>query len=338
MTPTNPPVRLLWLVVFALGCGSVTSVSIDAPTDKGGASGGGGSAGGGTTGSGGAGPAGTAGSAGGGAAGTGGAGGTTGTAGHGGAGGTSGAGGHAGAGGSSGTSGVGGAGGQGGAGGGGVCNAACAIGRMCCGGACVNANNDPMNCGKCGTHCEGVTKLCSGGVCVAPPCSATAGVCAPNSFCCGGGCCLPGQLCCEAQGPVSGGPPTCFTPTSDQKTCAQGCAPLCVSDRNQKKNIEPVDPAAILDKVGRLPISSWTYLKEPAEVRHLGPMAQDFRAAFGLGDDDRSYYAVDAQGVALAAIKALNEQVTAQGARIEKLERENHSLSRRLREVGRNRR
>jgi hypothetical protein len=45
-------------------------------------------------------------------------------------------------------------------------------------------------------------------------------------------------------------------------------------------------------------------------------MAQDFRAAFGLGDDDRSYYAVDAQGVALAAIKALNEQVTAQGARI----------------------
>ncbi|MDB4980752.1 MAG: hypothetical protein JWM82_1504 [Myxococcales bacterium] len=130
----------------------------------------------------------------------------------------------------------------------------------------------------------------------------------------------------------------CFTPTSDQKTCAQGCAPLCVSDRNQKKNITPVDAAAILDKVSRLPISAWTYNKESAEVRHLGPMAQDFRAAFGLGDDDRTYYAVDAQGVALAAIKALNEQMNAQEARIKKLERENQSLSRRLREVGGNRR
>ena len=203
----------------------------------------------------------------------------------------------------------------------------------------MNLNNDPMNCGTCGTHCTGTTNLCSGGVCVAPPCSPspTAGVCASNSFCCGAGCCLPGQLCCQTDGPVSGGPPTCFTPTPDQTTCAQGCAPSCVSDRNQKKNITPVDSAAILDKVGRLPISSWTYNKEPAEVRHLGPMAQDFRAAFGLGDDDRTYYAVDAQGVALAAIKALNEEVTAQEARIEKLERENQSLARRLREFRRTR-
>ncbi len=103
-----------------------------------------------------------------------------------------------------------------------------------------------------------------------------------------------------------------------------------MSDRNQKKNITPVDGASILDKVGRLPISSWTYLKEPAEVRHLGPMAQDFRAAFGLGDDDRTYFAVDAQGVALAAIQALNEKVTVQAARLEKLERENRELARRL--------
>jgi len=113
---------------------------------------------------------------------------------------------------------------------------------------------------------------------------------------------------------------------------------LCKSDRNQKKNIAPVDTTAILDKVSRLPISTWTYLKEPASVRHLGPMAQDFRATFGLGDDDRTYYAVDAQGVALAAIKALNEQLSAQEARIVKLERENKSLSRRLSKVGSNRR
>jgi hypothetical protein len=62
-------------------------------------------------------------------------------------------------------------------------------------------------------------------------------------------------------------------------------------------------------------------------------MAQDFRATFGLGDDDRTYYAVDAQGVALAAIQALDRLVKAQEARITKLERENGELSRRLRRL-----
>ena len=345
MTHANRPVQLLWLAALALGCGSVTSLSTDAATDKGGAAGSSGAAGGGSTGTAGstgqagsggagAGSSGTTGSGGGGVSGTGGGGGTSGHAG---------TDGHAGAGGATGSGGAGGrggAGGQGGAGGSGVCSVACTRGRMCCGGTCVNLNNDPMNCGVCGTHCTGTTNLCSGGNCVAPPCSTNpaAGACAPTSFCCGSGCCLPGQLCCESDGPVSGGPPTCFTPTADQKTCAQGCAPLCVSDRNQKKNITPVDAAAILDKVSRLPISTWTYLREPTEVRHLGPMAQDFRATFGLGDDDRTYYSVDAQGVALAAIKALNDQFTAQEARIEELARANHSLARRLREVGKCRR
>ena len=99
--------------------------------------------------------------------------------------------------------------------------------------------------------------------------------------------------------------------------------PLCVSDRNQKKNIQPADPAAILDKVGRLPISVWTYRNEPDDVRHLGPMAQDFRASFGLGDDDRTYFAVDAQGVALAAIQALH-------AEVQRLEKQNATLARDL--------
>jgi hypothetical protein len=144
---------------------------------------------------------------------------------------------------------------------------------------------------------------------------------------------VPGALCCESEGPISTTTPmpSCFMPTADQPTCPQGCAPLCKSDRNQKKNIMPVDAAAVLEEVGRLPISSWTYNEEPARVRHLGPMAQDFRATFGLGDDDRSYYAVDAQGVALAAIQALDERVKAQEARLQRLERENRELERRLR-------
>jgi hypothetical protein len=192
-------------------------------------------------------------------------------------------------------------------------------------------DNDPFNCGKCATRCEGAKSVCSGGACVQASCAPNVGVCAPGSTCCGNACCAPGALCCESEGPIPAPFPSCFVPTADQPTCPQGCAPLCVSDRNEKKNITPVDAASILEKVGRLPISSWTYNQEPARVRHLGPMAQDFRATFGLGDDDRSYYAVDAQGVALAAIQALDGLVKAQEARIERLERENRELERRLR-------
>ena len=172
-------------------------------------------------------------------------------------------------------------------------------------------------------------------MCGQPPCTPNpgAGVCAPDSLCCGLGCCAKGQLCCDPQGPI-GGAPTCYTPTPDQPTCPQGCAPSCKSDRNAKKDIAPVDTQAILDKVAHLPISNWTYNEEPSGVRHLGPMAQDFHASFGLGSDDRTYNSIDAHGVALAAIQALERTVAAQGKRIEALERENRQLERRLRGDG----
>jgi hypothetical protein len=120
--------------------------------------------------------------------------------------------------------------------------------------------------------------------------------------------------------------PTCFTPTASQPTCAPGCSPLCVSDRNVKRDIEPVDEQAVLETLARVPVSTWSYKTDDPAVRHLGPMAQDFYAAFGLGDTDRAYNSIDAHGVALAAIKALYERVEAQAARIEHLERENRDL------------
>lgn len=45
-------------------------------------------------------------------------------------------------------------------------------------------------------------------------------------------------------------------------------------------------------------------------MRHMGPMAQDFREAFGLGEDEKHISTVDAQGVALAAIQALYHEVS----------------------------
>jgi len=92
------------------------------------------------------------------------------------------------------------------------------------------------------------------------------------------------------------------------------------SDRNRKEHFEAVDPRAVLARVVTLPIERWSYKGEA--VRHLGPMAQDFAAAFGLGADDRHIFTLDAAGVALGAIQGLHLLVQTQQARLEALERE----------------
>jgi len=84
-------------------------------------------------------------------------------------------------------------------------------------------------------------------------------------------------------------------------------------------NVAAIDPQAILQKVASMPVAEWNYKAEAASVRHIGPMAQDFAAAFGLGEDDKHIATVDADGVALAAIQALNakvETITAENAQL----------------------
>jgi photosystem II stability/assembly factor-like uncharacterized protein len=83
------------------------------------------------------------------------------------------------------------------------------------------------------------------------------------------------------------------------------------SDRTLKSGFTPVDTGAILAKVAALPLAEWSYKKEGNSVRHLGPMAQDFAAAFRLGSDDKSIATVDESGVALAAIQGLNAKLEA---------------------------
>jgi hypothetical protein len=85
------------------------------------------------------------------------------------------------------------------------------------------------------------------------------------------------------------------------------------SDKNNKMAIVPVAHDEILAKVAALPISAWTY-KNDAErgIRHIGPMAQDFYAAFETGAGPTGISTIDTGGVALAAIKALSEENNAQ--------------------------
>jgi trimeric autotransporter adhesin len=100
-----------------------------------------------------------------------------------------------------------------------------------------------------------------------------------------------------------------------------------VCDRNSKTNFAPVDARAVLEGVLGLPIRTWNYKPQDASVRHIGPVAQDFRAAFGLGDGDTHIAVVDADGVALAAIQGLNQKLE---DRSRQLEAENAELKQRL--------
>ena len=90
----------------------------------------------------------------------------------------------------------------------------------------------------------------------------------------------------------------------------------CTSDRNQKQDFSAVDGRAVLEKLAAMPISTWSYKTEDGHVRHMGPMAQDFRAAFALGTDDKSIGHIDEAGVSLAAIQALYQMLKDKDAEI----------------------
>jgi Chaperone of endosialidase len=103
--------------------------------------------------------------------------------------------------------------------------------------------------------------------------------------------------------------------------------PLAVkSDRNMKENFIAVDVHDVLEKLSWVHISKWNYKADSDDVRHIGPMAQDFAKAFCVGDSDRAIHNVDSNGVALAAIQALHHMVLEQNERIAALSTEVREL------------
>ena len=77
------------------------------------------------------------------------------------------------------------------------------------------------------------------------------------------------------------------------------------SDRNLKENIAEVDYSDVLDRLLAVPVSTWNYKTDEKKTPHMGPMAQDLYAAYGLGGDDTHISAIDGLGVSLAAIQGL---------------------------------
>jgi hypothetical protein len=137
--------------------------------------------------------------------------------------------------------------------------------------------------------------------------------CKPNGkrTCCG-------KLKCDATGFASELPMVCCKrkgkPCGEDRECCSGlaccgspsvCSPNCVSDRAKKTNFGSIDTTDMLERVRSLPIATWNYTSDDPSIRHIGPMAQDFAALFGVGADDRHIHPLDGQGVALAAIQGL---------------------------------
>jgi hypothetical protein len=128
------------------------------------------------------------------------------------------------------------------------------------------------------------------------------------------------------------GEPLGFLTTSTGAHLTLGGAWTNSSDVNRKHLFEPVDADDVLARLAALSIRRWSYRDEVEAVRHVGPTAQDFRAAFGLGGSETGIATVDADGIAMLAIQALERrtreldertaQVEALVAQVEALERQ----------------
>jgi len=94
-----------------------------------------------------------------------------------------------------------------------------------------------------------------------------------------------------------------------------------VSDRNKKENFKEEYGEEVLSKIAGMPIFSWNYKSQDSSIRHLGPTAQDFHAAFHLGENDTTITTTDIDGINMLAIQALEKRTTELKAKIEELEK-----------------
>ena len=120
------------------------------------------------------------------------------------------------------------------------------------------------------------------------------------------------------QNPDIGGTNTEFEIKSNGDVYIAG-AVVHSSDRNRKEGIIKTDGVATLEKLVSLPIATWNYKSDPQRTTHMGPMAQDFYAAFELGADDKHIATLDFTGVAFSAIQGLYQVVQEKDAQINEL-------------------
>jgi hypothetical protein len=121
-----------------------------------------------------------------------------------------------------------------------------------------------------------------------------------------------------------------YVVTSGVELAAGSSSWSALSDRNAKENFAPVDNERLLGALAEMPIETWNLKTQSTEMRHVGPVAQDFNGQFGylFGEleNDVRINTMDAVGVALGAAQGLYELSNEQAARITVLEEENAAL------------
>jgi len=117
------------------------------------------------------------------------------------------------------------------------------------------------------------------------------------------------------------------------KLAPGGSAWSTLSDRNAKENFQAANGEAFLARLQQIPVLTWNYKSQDASIRHVGPMAQDFYAAFGVGEDDKHISTVDADGVALAGLQALYRLSLKKDAEIQKQQAQIRTLTLQVQEL-----
>jgi len=120
------------------------------------------------------------------------------------------------------------------------------------------------------------------------------------------------------------------TLTNGCNIAAGGTTWVCSSSRLLKNHFAEVDLEDVLRRISQVPLNTWNVIDEVSQARHMGPFAEDFHAAFGLGDDERAIGLQDMDGVNFAGIKALEARTTTQAGQIRALQAENAELRQRL--------
>ncbi|WP_146151973.1 tail fiber domain-containing protein [Ahniella affigens] len=123
-----------------------------------------------------------------------------------------------------------------------------------------------------------------------------------------------------------------FEVDSDGNVTARG-AITQLSSRTSKEGFVDVDGRSVLERLAGLPIREWNYIGRPETDRHVGPVAEEFHQAFGLGQDERTISLSDMAGVALAAVKELNTELQRRDQQIAEQERRLRALEAKLAEL-----
>jgi hypothetical protein len=94
-----------------------------------------------------------------------------------------------------------------------------------------------------------------------------------------------------------------------------------ISDRDAKENFADVDAGQVLETLAAMPIQTWNLKAQSPDMRHIGPVAQDFNGQFAylFGEVESPTHVnnMDAIGVAMVAVQGLyaqNQELTAENA------------------------